>query len=332
MIAGGYYLWQNGDTSRTLDVSSSGQYYVQVYNACNSVWDTINVTVTGPPTVNLGNNVTFCRGSFFTLNAQNPGCTFLWSTGDTTQSISIYDPGIYWVDITNDCGSITDSIEVIVEDPLNSLNLGRDTSICRGDSILLDTKLAGVSTKWQNGLSTNSIYVKETGSYWVEVTNTCGSWEDTINVTVLDIPVFDLGMDPALCSTGNGLTIDGPSGLDTYMWSTGDTTRDLMVSTPGIYWLTGSNKCFSHSDTVLVTEDFPLIVDLGADTVLCEGEVLNLSLSLTGTPDVTWSDGSKNNDLSVATTGVYYVTAVNACGLFSDTISVIFESVSQPCY
>lgn len=330
VIAGAYYLWQNGDTSRTIDVSTTGQYYVQVYNACNAVWDTINVTVTGPPTVNLGNSVSFCRGSSFNLNAQNPGCTYVWNTGDTTQLINIYDPGVYWVLITNNCGSVTDSIDVIVEDPLNSLNLGRDTSICQGDSILLDTKLVGVSTKWQNGSATNSIYVKETGSYWVEVTNTCGSWEDTIHVTVLDIPVFDLGMNPALCSIGNGLTIDGPAGMDRYLWSTGDTTRYLMVYTPGTYWLTGSNECFSYSDTVEVTEDFPLFIDLGADTVLCEGEILNLSLNLTGTPDVTWSDGSKNNDLSIASTGVYYVTAINACGLFSDTIDVIFDEYLDP--
>ncbi len=330
VITGAYYLWHNGDTSRSIDVSSTGTYYVQVYNACNSVWDTINVVVTGPPTVNLGNNVSFCRGSAFTLNAQNPGCTYLWNNGDSTQSITIYDPGVYWVDITNDCGSVTDSINVIVEDPLNTLNLGQDTNICRGDSILLDTKLSGVSTKWHNGSSTNSIYVKETGSYWVEVTNTCGTWDDTIFVTVLDTPVFDLGMDPALCSTGNGITINGPTGMHRYLWSTGDTTADLTVQSPGIYWLSASNECFTHTDTVRVTEDFPLTIDLGNDTTLCEGEVLSFSLNLTGTPYIIWSDGSTGTDFSVTTTGVYFVTAENACGLFSDTIDVVFDEYLNP--
>lgn len=329
-VSGGYYLWQNGDTSRTFDVSATGQYYVQLYNACNSVWDTINVTVTGPPVVNLGNSVRFCRGSSFNLNAQNPGCTYQWNTGDSTQVISIYDPGLYWVIITNDCGSITDSINVIVEDPLNTLNLGQDTTICQGDSILLDTKLAGVSTKWNNGVGTNSIYVKETGSYWVEVTNTCGTWEDTIHVTVLDVPVFNLGADLALCSSGNGLTIIGPGGMHRYLWSTGATTKDLLVTTPGLYWVTAFNECFSFADTVQVREDSPLEIQLGADTTLCEGEVLTLRLNLTGTPDITWSDGSKGTDLDITATGLYYVSAVNACGVFSDTIEVLFDEYLNP--
>ena len=330
IIPGAYYLWQNGDTSRTLDVNTTGQYYVQVYNACNAVWDTINVTVTGPPTVNLGNNVIFCRGSSFNLNAQNPGCTYLWSNGDTTQQTSVLDPGVYWVTITNDCGSITDSINVIVEDPLNSLNLGQDTSICRGDSILLDTKLSGVSTKWHNGSVTSSIYVKESGSYWVEVTNTCGTWEDTIHVTVLDIPVFDLGDDPALCSSGNGLIITGPPGMYSYLWNTGDTTRDLAVTSPGIYWLTAANECFDYSDTVEVTEDFPLSIELGNDTTLCEGEEHLLRISVTGNPDITWSDGSKGTELTVTTSGIYYVEAINACGSFRDTVEILFDAYLNP--
>ncbi|MDZ7845320.1 MAG: gliding motility-associated C-terminal domain-containing protein [Owenweeksia sp.] len=329
-ITGAYFLWHNGDTSQTLEVTKTGTYYVNVYNACNSVTDTINVVVTGPPSVSLGNSVKFCRGSQLNLNAQNPGSSYLWSTGDTAKTISISNPGNYWVTISNDCGSLTDSVQVIVEDPLDSLlSLGVDTAICRGDSILLDTKIPGVNTKWQNGTTTNSIYVKQTGDYWVEVSNSCGTWEDTIHVDVIDIPNFSLGPDTVFCAAGGRVELQGPPGLISYQWSTGSTSQNLNVNQPGVYWLTVANDCFSFTDTIEVREEFPLIFDLGADTVLCHGESLVLDPGLTGA-NVYWSDQTDASALEVTRSGTYWVVAQNACGTWSDTIKVRFDNYLEP--
>ena len=187
------YSWQNGATTQTFKVRHSGTYFVTVTNSCNSVSDTINVLITGPPQMVLGNSVKFCGGSTLHLNAQNPGCTYVWNDGSTNQDLSVTQGGKYWVTISNACGTITDSINVIVEAPLNQFSLGGDTIICKGDSILLDTKSPGVYTKWKNGSNHSSIYVKQTGDYWVEVSNSCGSWDDTIHVEVQDIPQLFTG-------------------------------------------------------------------------------------------------------------------------------------------
>lgn len=325
-FSGAQYLWQNGSTSQSISVNRTGTYYVAVSNACNTVYDTINVIVTGPPALTLGSTVKFCRGSVLNLNAQNPICTYQWSTGDTTQNISVTDPGNYWVTITNDCGSITDSVEVVVEDPLNDINIGNDTIICRGDSLLLSTNIQGAYAKWKNGSATSSIYVKQTGDYWVTVSNSCGSWEDTIHVEVIDVPTFSLGADQPICSNGGQVNFQGPSGMESYLWSDGSTAQNLGVYTPGTYWLTVTNKCFSYIDTVEVYEEFPIDVQLPADTVLCEGEVLLLNPNGNGYP-LLWSDGSTDSYKYIASSGTYWVMAQNACGVYSDTITVSYDSL-----
>lgn len=323
------YIWSTGDTSKTITVNHTGTYYVTVSNTCNFVSDTINVVVTGPPVMTLGNIVKFCSGTVLNLNAQNLGCTYQWSTGDTTAGISVSTAGTYWCTITNDCGQLTDSVKVEVEAPVTDLFIGNDTTICKGDSILLDTKTPGLYTKWQNGSTTQQIYVKKTGDYWVRVSNSCGSYEDTIHVEVEDIPQFTLGPDQKICEDGGETTLHGPANMRGYLWSTGDTTPDLKVSTPGTYWLTVFNKCFSATDTLMVSLEDPINIDFGPDTVLCHGESLLLNPGVVHLP-LHWSDGTEEATNEITHSGTYWVWTQNSCGVVGDTIHVKFDNPLDP--
>ncbi len=319
------YKWSTNDTSRSITVSQTGTYYVEISNSCNKVYDTINVVVTGPPQMVLGNNVKFCGGSTLNLNAQNPGCAYSWSNGDTSQTLSVTAAGKYWVTVANACGTITDSINVIVENPLSNINLGRDTAICAGDSILLDTQIPGVFTKWKNGSNMPSIYVKQTGDYWVQVSNSCGRWEDTIHVEVLDVPTFSLGNDTSICAAGGTQLLEAPANMQSYLWKDGSTASTFLATSAGKYWVTIANNCFAYTDTIILTEDFPIHIDLGPDTTLCYGESLELSANLQH-QNFKWS--SSNNSVPTQTiteSGKYWLEANNSCGVFSDTINVTFE-------
>jgi gliding motility-associated-like protein len=69
--------------------------------------DSIYVSL-GPDTIRL------CDvGGSYVLNAQNPGASYLWSTGATTQSITVNTPGTYSVTVTGDCGTGTDRVVVV---------------------------------------------------------------------------------------------------------------------------------------------------------------------------------------------------------------------------
>ena len=57
-----------------------------------------------------------CVNNSVTLDAENSGCSYLWSTNETTQTINISASGTYSVTVTSPiCGSITDNITVICD-------------------------------------------------------------------------------------------------------------------------------------------------------------------------------------------------------------------------
>lgn len=323
---GASYLWQDYTQSRKHLADRSGTYYVTVSNACNSYTDTINVLITGPPIEVLGDTVRFCSGSTFTLNAQNPGSTYIWNDGSRGSTLSSDTAGKYWVTIENPCGRLTDTVVLVTQFPLLNLNLGNDTVICRGDILTLHTGYpsSGISTQWSTGATGTSIQVSQTDDYWVSLTNTCGTWTDTIHVEVLDIPVFSLGPDSVICAIDGQVDLFGPTGMKTYKWSTGETSKDITVTNAGPYWLEVDNSCFKYSDTIFLKEEYPINVDIGDDTVLCFGESLFLDPGNLGYK-LHWSGNFKGTVKEVTRSGEHWVWAKNSCGVFGDTIQVWFD-------
>ncbi len=316
------YVWQDGSTNPTFVVGLSGTYYVTVSDTCGSVSDTINVLITGTPRLILGNRVTYCSNNTLTLNAQNIGSTYLWNTGDTTQTLAVPAPGLYWVTITNDCGQITDSVNVVIEYPIDNLDLGRDTAICPGDSIRVFTGYSDISTTWQDGSSDTTFLIDTAGTYFVTLTNSCETESDTIRVRFLDPPVFRLGNDTTICSSDDTANIYAPPGPYTYLWSTGSTDSFISVAQPGQYSLTLTDACgLSFTDTLTVFADDSVSVNLGRDTVLCPQESILLNTGITDYT-VVWEDGTRNSARLIDGSGTYHATVTNECGVFSDTIRI----------
>jgi hypothetical protein len=91
------YSWQTADpdvfTSEEqnpmITPNESAWYFVVLQDTAATAADSIFITVFPLPDVNLGADTIVCQNGVFTLNAENPGSTFLWSTGATTQTISI---------------------------------------------------------------------------------------------------------------------------------------------------------------------------------------------------------------------------------------------------
>ncbi len=330
-LDGAKYRWQDGSRNQTFTVTTSGKYYVTVSNSCNSVTDTINVLITGPPRLILGSETRFCFGSTFTLNAQNPGSAYLWSTGATSQSIAIDSGGIYYVLITNPCGQLTDTVNVIVENIMNDVELGKDTLICFGQTLRLTTQYPDAKHIWNGGITDTFYDVTATGIYWARVTNTCGSWIDSIYVEVLGKPKFTLGPDTVMCAIDDSIKLVGPKGYLSYSWNGGNgpATKDLIVKQAGKYFLTVENECFFYTDTIVVREEFPIDLNLGKDTALCR----NIGYTITPTPiqyPIKWDDGSVRPSRTVTNTGWYYASARNSCGIFTDSIYIELTPVLNP--
>ncbi len=97
--------------------NTTGNHLIEVLatNTCGtSGATTLPVDVYEMPLVELGNDTTILEGQVLVLDAGNPGCNYLWSTGATTQTITITQSGWYEVHVSNGCGETSDGIQVQV--------------------------------------------------------------------------------------------------------------------------------------------------------------------------------------------------------------------------
>src|SRR4029078_2488142 len=103
------YLWSNGDTTRTINVTTNGTFTVRVTNAsgCQSLASaSVTVTVTALPvaTITPSGPTSFCQGGSVTLDAGARFNTYLWSSVDTTRAINVATNGTFTVRVTNASG------------------------------------------------------------------------------------------------------------------------------------------------------------------------------------------------------------------------------------
>jgi gliding motility-associated-like protein len=104
------YTWNTGSTSPTLLPVESGNYKVRVFlsNQC-IVEDSINVQFISTPTVELGKELNLCRGSSIAVIPMiTSGKSYLWSDGISTAERMISVPGTFTLQVTNQCGYVTD--------------------------------------------------------------------------------------------------------------------------------------------------------------------------------------------------------------------------------
>ncbi|MCB9262285.1 MAG: hypothetical protein H6607_07920 [Flavobacteriales bacterium] len=107
------YKWDGkGQKTQRIKIDSANTYSVFVQNFCGTGYYSTNVTERSYPTPPFSGDTVFKNITSTVLNAQNPGAKYLWSTGQTTRTITVTKKGIYWVDITNGCGPIRDSIAI----------------------------------------------------------------------------------------------------------------------------------------------------------------------------------------------------------------------------
>jgi hypothetical protein len=326
--AGASYLWSTGATTRIITVSASGTYSVTVSNGSCSTTDAIHITILPAVTVNLGNDTTIniCHGPLV-LNAGNSGMTYLWSTGAVSQTISVSASGTYSVTVTNSGGChYSDVINVTVNPGTLAVNLGNDTTLCAGGSIVLNAGHAGLSFAWSTGVTTQTITASASGTYSVTVTDGSCSASDAIHVTVLAPLVVNLGNDTTVTLCTGHLTLDaGNSGM-TYLWNTGAISQTINVNASGTYSVMVTNSGGCHvSDVINVTVNTGhLSINIGNDTTYstCTHETLTLNTGVSGGIYV-WSTGATTQTITVHTTGIYSVSVTDNLGcVATDTISI----------
>ena len=317
----GQIQWQDGSDQPSYQISTPGLYEVTVTNICGTDSDQMFVTVIDLPVANLGPDVELCEGDILQLSANNTDGTYQWQDNSSENVYTVMNPGTYSLTVTNECGSIADSISVSYHDLVVQPDLGPDVSLCPGESLVLHSGNPDATNLWQDHSTTESLLVTTPGTYYVEISTFCGLASDTIHVTFnSDPPKVDLPAQLSLCQ-GESVTLDASVTGVSYLWNDNSNDQQLLINTPGSYSITVSNACGTDVDTTVILDGGPSpAVELGNDVELCAGDVLTLSPNFSNVDTWKWQDGSTSPTYTVSGSGKIAIEVTNSCGTDFDTL------------
>ncbi len=345
------YIWQ-GITSfeQTATVASPGTYTVIATdeNGCqwsNSITITEseiakpNVTVTG-----VGTGNTICGNQTAALSADTGYTTYLWSNGETTQTVNV-GVGEYTVTVTNEDGCQEVSIATaIIDGQLAAPNILVDgvagsTAICDGGQAVLEIEGSYQTYLWSNGATSATTTVNDIGIYFVTVTDGTGC-EATNSISIVESAITTPtilinGAATATICNGELATLDAGAGYTTYLWSNGATTQTAEIDVPDIYSVTVTNAdgCQAINEAT-VEERFigsPTILANGATTAeACELEEVVLDAGA-GYANYEWSNGETGQSITVVGASSFVVTVTDPDGCrASGSITITEKTIEAP--
>lgn len=311
-------------------------------------YDTVVVTVHNIPAPNIyaDGPLAFCIGGDVTLSTDTY-VSYVWSTAETSNAITVNTAGNYEVTITdvNGCQNSAD-VDVTVYS-LPAVSAGSDFTVCPGDSQPLNA--TGANTYlWNSNVTLSQLNIPNPVatpvapvSYIVTGTDVNGCQnKDTINATLYTLPNVNAGSDGQVC-VGDPWPLNATGAL-TYSWTNHPSLSATNIPNPTAsptsqteYFVTGTdaNGCTNIDSVTISTINLP-IINAGADKFICEGESVQIfvtgGVSYVWNTDPTLSSTTISNPFaSPLNTTTYTVegTDINGC---SNTDQVIVNVYTLP--
>ncbi|MFA9370505.1 MAG: BspA family leucine-rich repeat surface protein [Labilibaculum antarcticum] len=272
------------------------------------------------PVIDLGKNQANCKGNTITLDAENSGATYLWNTGETSQTISVNTLGTFSVKVTSARGCVeSDTIKITNE---LAIDLGKDKDICEGGASVNLTVVPdaawGTNPYYEWSTSVTGVTIPapaygqtvlitdKTGDYTLTVIDQNGcSGSDEIHVEEHSNPVVTIEISDKSSPMCLGTTFEfdaGNSGA-TYVWggkATGETSQKIthiLKDPAGANFdveVTNEFGCIASDnihviakvDHIVPTITFPALSDDKITAYTDPGRNVSSTVSW-GTPDVT---------------------------------------------
>jgi PKD repeat protein len=306
------YQWDFGDASSSVDTSPLKSYLVpNTYSVSLKALSDKgcgnekikSLTVYALPVLNLGGTIVTC-GTNYTLDALNPGSSYLWSDGSTSRTLNATANGLYSVKVTTPNGCpITDQVNLTLNGNVLP-NLGIDRTVC--GAALLDAGYPGSTYVWSNGGIGQTINAITSGNYKVTVTDQNGcKGSDDVNLIVNPAPLVNLGNDIIVCANVP-VVLDAQNSGSTYLWSDNSRNRTFQPTVSGDYSVvvTNSFSCTGTDNIKVVINPMP-INNLPASLTVCDK--ITLDAANVGASYL-WNDNSISQKTVVTTSGSYGVT------------------------
>lgn len=330
------YQWSNGATTQDLANLQADTFYVTVtssvgcsaenqvivpnLNAGIAIDEMVQPNIScGTPNGSISLNVTPIDTAY----------TYLWSSGQTTDSLGNLLSGTYLVTVTlgNTCIAM-DTFTIQNDAFPPNLSVTGNSANCGLSDGSADLSLSGgtgpFSYQWTNLATTEDLSNLPPGNYLVTVTgaNACTA-QASVNIPnnniALNLSATPLGN--ASCTAANGaidLTVS-PTGVYTYLWSNAAATEDLSNLNSGTYTVTVSLGSCQSSTTFSVEDNTATpVINSNITASICSIDNGSIDLSITGTAGpftYQWSNMATTEDLANIFPGNYSVTvsAANGC-------------------
>ncbi len=334
-VTGYSFNWSTGDTTQQLSNVIPEIYGVTVTdeNGC-SASDSITIGITRDLLIGFTQTNTTCEGlndGTITINGRDDfsDLIIVWSTGDSTQTLTGLAPTNYSFLVTDSVGCSVFGAPTITVGTTFDIDVAVTDASCVGvsdGSITLNDSLGieGLTITWSTGDSTQTISELAAGEYTYVATDTAGcSQNGTVlvgNQLRLEVALIKTDVSCEGLSDGTIMaSIPGGNSETSYSWSTGDSTQNLSNLAAGTYMVTATNSagCIG-TQSISILDLNSLSLTISPSDVSCSGltdgsAIINQGTGIEGLT-VNWSTGDTTQIISGLGTGAYSATVTDTNG------------------
>ncbi len=328
------YLWNTGETTAEINIEEAGIYFVTVDDGQGCFgFDTVEVVVNPLPTGEFDQSDDgICPGENIELvfNTQDEIDSFIWNTGDSTNQISISESGTYTINLTDENGC-RDSFSIdIISFPEPEVEIMGEPEFCTGENTMLFIEGDFADISWSNNESSSEVVISTPGLYSVTITDNNGCIaSDSLIIEELELPQPEIIGDTNIC-VGEQSTLSLNEVFESYNWSTGENTDQIVVNETGTYsvTVTASNGCINSADLNLTVNELPVIEFTGS-TTFCTG--FSTTISIGDFAEINWSTGETTPSINIDEEGTYTVSVVDENGCQAQgSITITEDEELQP--
>ena len=337
-IKNAFYNWNIGVQKDSIIVYDDGNFWIESnrYGCVNR--DSFIVQVKSNPIIKSRADTILCKGDSTILSTQSAGVyNFLWARSSGLSQTNIDQPTAsperntqYVLLATDNFGCKTsDTINITVKDP-PIVRLGKDTTICQGDSLVLKPNNPGSDIYWQNGFQSPSFIAIDSGYYYAKVFQNGCFASDTIHLAFNPSPVFSVRPDTSAC-VGSKIDLTTITNEPyTYNWSpveglsySNSHSPIATISKTIQYFVQATNRynCIAKDSITIRSLPVPSL-NLGEDTLVCLGAPVILDAGNSGASYI-WSNGLTTKTVQISQPGNYTVIVTNKDGCIAkDSINI----------
>ncbi len=328
------YKWSNGPTTSGSVTNMAGTYTVTITdnnNGCTAIANSAIAIDTLSPVASASNDgpLTCTKNSVILSAGPSSGVTYLWSTGDLSQSATISKADTYTVTITNTsngCSSVATTTVTTQAIQTNASNNGPIT--CSNKSVTLTTPaIPNATYKWSTGDLTQNSTATQIGTYTVTITDGTGCSSIATTTVSIDTikPNATISADDIVCnkqaflnatniSQGASVIWTGPNGFSS-------TQTNSTITIAGKYFITviASNGCTFIDSVISIQKDILPDLSVMDDTLNCLRRTLLLfAESMTNNVRYEWTGPnnfiSTQKNPSITEPGTYNIKVIDGNG------------------